>query len=148
MKVRLNNHIELKNYFEALLTEFPEIKTFQYGGHQKIVKNEVAVNEYPLLFLAVPDVRYRGSLAQGTAEKGFDVSFNVMINSEHEIEEQEEAAMLSSETITAQIVQKIAADFRMKSSLTAFNSQPVLGAGGDNTFGYMTTLILWTPFSC
>jgi hypothetical protein len=132
-------------YFRSLAKRHPSIKDFVYGDSERILSMDRSTLKYPVLWLETPRSNWK---LKEPAQASFTGAFVVLINTPIDDDQREEYVIDYAWQITRDLINMIREDARLdfiEAVIGSFSSDPILGYGTDNDFGWRTNYQLETP---
>ncbi|MEO0873118.1 MAG: hypothetical protein AAFY48_00790 [Bacteroidota bacterium] len=131
---------ELQAYFVRLGEIHPDIKQVVIGDSDQIISLDRSQLEYPLLWVETPRVDW---LFDPHPQRYYNLSFVILLNTAVDNWQREQYVLHRSLEITEQLIAKMQSDdcdnlINLRDAKAT--SDPILGYGHDNDFGYRTSL--------
>ncbi|WP_020531417.1 hypothetical protein [Flexithrix dorotheae] len=135
-EIEIHNFNDIKAYFEALVGMTSKIKSFKFGGFNRIIESLKSEIDYPCLFLELPEKSFDGGLSTGL-QKEYKIAF-ALISSvpKDDYDKQDELVFNALENYIEQLIRKIAIDFDMEEDIGQFSLDPLYGLLHDNCYGW------------
>lgn len=134
MTERPQNIQDFVQYFRDLVAEFPESCTLVYGSSERVVRRQAYGLEYPMVWLAMPDV-----VIQPDYNERYESTIFFLTDATNQ-EEEEDEAIVEMYELARKFHRRLQADaneghFNYGDTETVFQVKPRNDA--DNSHGYV-----------
>ncbi len=128
--LKLNNIIELIDYFQSIAANYRLIEEFVFGGNEQLTHVQRRDASYPMLWLDVPEKWFGGD---ENIIKKYSVELMVIVNEKKDTPNYRQNLFVT-EKIIEQIIFRLVEDFSL--NLETVKCMPVQGFTGDHLYGW------------